>query len=226
MTGGAAGAAAFPEVLALAGLALAWCAYFTVHSLLAGNATKAWLGARSPALARRYRLLYNAIALLTLLPLLTLQVSLASEPVLAVPPVLRIASDLLALAAALTFLWTLRYYDTRAFLGLPAAHPESFTLSPLHRHVRHPWYFLALIIVWTRPPDPAWLVAGAAITIYLVIGSRLEDRKLIEAFGEPYRRYRARVPGLWPIPGRSLSADEAARWQADDATLSAGSRTH
>jgi len=226
MTGGATDAAALPEVLGLTGLAIAWGAYFTVHSLLAGNAAKGWLATLSPVLARRYRLLYNAIALLTLLPVLILQGSLASEPVLSVPPLLRIALDLFALAAVLTFLWTLRYYDTRAFLGLPAAQPDSFTLSPLHRHVRHPWYFLALIIIWTRPLDPAWLVAAAAITTYLVIGSRLEDRKLMASFGEPYRRYRARVPGLWPIPGRSLSADEAARWQSDAAALSADSRTH
>ena len=37
----------------------------------------------------------------------------------------------------------------------------------------------------------------------------LEERKLLVLHGEAYARYRARVPGLIPWPGRSLSADEA-----------------
>jgi len=206
-----------PGAAALTLLALAWALYFIIHSLLAGNRIKRWLATAAPAISRNYRLLYNAVALVALIPPLALQWGLSGPPLLPVPEAVRYLLDAVALVAAATFVWTLRWYDTRAFIGLPAAQPEmpgrtTLALSPLHRHVRHPWYFLALIVIWTRPLDAAWLVACLAITVYLVIGSRLEDHKLIEEFGEPYRRYCDRVPGLLPLPGRRLDAEEAARW--------------
>jgi protein-S-isoprenylcysteine O-methyltransferase Ste14 len=196
----------------LVALTIAWALYFAIHSLLASRRVKARMQGESPSAARRYRLAYNAVALLALAPPLALQWQLAGEPLFSVPTAVRTALDALALAAVLAFLWTLRWYDGRAFLGLRDAATSGFTLSPLHRHVRHPWYFLALIVVWTRPLDAAWLVTASAITLYLIVGSRLEDARLVAEFGEPYRRYRARVPGLWPVPGRHLGAEEAAHW--------------
>jgi cobalt-zinc-cadmium efflux system protein len=58
-------------------------------------------------------------------------------------------ANLLAFAAGLGFLWTLRYYDMQAFLGVRqwqqgsqnVADQEPFPLSPVPRYVRHPWYF-------------------------------------------------------------------------------------
>jgi hypothetical protein len=44
-----------------------------------------------------------------------------------------------------------------------------------------------------------------------VVGSRLEERKLVERFGERYRTYRQRVPGLLPLPWRMLGREEARR---------------
>lgn len=195
-------------------LAIAWVLYFCLHSLLAATPVKAAVAARLPGLAPAYRLVYNGIALAALLPVLWLQRQLSGAPLFALPVPVRAACDIAALAAVATFVWTLRWYDMGAFSGLrpEAGGAASFTLSPLHRHVRHPWYFLALVVIWTRPMDAAWLVAAIAITLYLVVGSYLEDAKLVEAFGPAYRRYLERVPGLWPWPGRRLSADEAAGW--------------
>ena len=47
--------------------------------------------------------------------------------------------------------------------------------------------------------------------LYFIIGSRLEEEKLIRYHGEVYRRYRDRVPGLVPLPWKHLrEADEQA----------------
>jgi protein-S-isoprenylcysteine O-methyltransferase Ste14 len=81
----------------------------------------------------------------------------------------------------------------------------------MHRYVRHPWYALGLVVVWTRSMDAAMLVTALAITVYLVIGSRLEERKLLVYHGEAYRRYMERVPGLIPLPWRRLKSGEAER---------------
>ncbi|MBS1173845.1 MAG: hypothetical protein H6R12_2675 [Proteobacteria bacterium] len=100
--------------------------------------------------------------------------------------------------------WTLRDYDGSEFLGLRqwrareqrVEDQESFHLSTLHRFVRHPWYSLGLVLLWTRDMDAARLVAATLATGYLVIGSWLEERKLLVYHGERYRSYRQRVPAL------------------------------
>jgi len=197
-------------------LAAGWAVYFVLHSLLASLRTKHWIERRWPALHRYYRLVYNVIALAALVPVLVL-LARSSNGVLLLPrpPSVAILANVLALAAVAGFVWTLRYYDGRAFLGLRSEGSGQFTLSPLHRHVRHPWYFLALIVIWTRPLDAAWLVSALAITGYLIIGSRLEDTKLLAEFGEPYRRYRQQVPGLMPWPGRTLPLTETPHTGSD-----------
>ena len=57
----------------------------------------------------------------------------------------------------------------------------------------------------------ATLLSSVMITVYFIIGSHLEEKKLLVYHGDTYRRYMARVPGLIPLPWKSLSAEEADR---------------
>ena len=86
---------------------------------------------------------------------------------------------------------------------------EGFYISPMHRYVRHPWYSLALVIIWTRDMNAPVLIGAGLISLYFVLGSRLEEVKLIQYHGEVYRRYRACVPALLPSPWRYLDAQAA-----------------
>ncbi len=123
----------------------------------------------------------------------------------------------LALIAIIGFWWSLRYYDGREFLGLSqlkrqdrsADHHEALSISPMHRFVRHPWYFFALTIIWTRDMDPAFFMTTVMLTLYFVVGSRLEERKLVHYYGETYRAYQQRVPSLIPIPWRYIDRRSA-----------------
>lgn len=193
-------------------IALAWLAYGIIHSWLAGSAVKTWVTRHWPRLAPAYRLAYNALATLLLIPPLALTFSLPGEVVWDVPGWIAWPAAVVAVAG---FVWSLRWYDMGEFLGLAqwrrhdGREREGFVLSPLHRYVRHPWYSLGLLLLWTRDLNTAWLTTAVAVTLYLLIGSRLEERKLVERYGEAYRRYQARVPGLIPWPGRRLSRAEA-----------------
>lgn len=59
--------------------------------------------------------------------------------------------------------------------------------------------------------DLATLLSAGAITSYLLLGSRLEESKLIAEYGDAYRDYRRRVPALFPWPCRALSVADARR---------------
>ena len=54
------------------------------------------------------------------------------------------------------------------------------------------------------------LFAGRRSPAYILIGIQLEERDLVEQFGDQYRRYRQRASMLVPLPGRKfVDAKEA-----------------
>jgi len=204
------------EIGELIGLALAWAGYGLIHSLLAWTTVRDRIIRRRPSLRNRYRLVYNFLAVVLLAPPLWLMYGIDGSSLWRWRGIWGWVADALALAAVLGFLWSLRYYDNLDFLGLRGAdraHVE-LRLSPLHRRVRHPWYFLSLIILWTRDMNVAFLVTAIMLTLYLAVGVRFEEAKLVHQFGEAYRQYQKVVPALFPRPGRSISARQAARLEA------------
>ena len=71
----------------------------------------------------------------------------------------------------------------------------------LHQFVRHPLYFGTLLFIWSCfLLFPMWnnLIACLVITIYTIIGIKIEERKLIREFGDSYIIYSRNVPMLIP----------------------------
>lgn len=199
-------------------LALAWLGYFALHSALASLRMKSWVASRYPQRMPLYRLSFNILAVLMLLPILWLMVRSPGPTLWAWQGWEAWLANGLALAAVFGFLKSLNYYDTQEFLGLRqwkshtqrVEDQEGFHLSPFHRYVRHPWYSFGLVLIWTRDMNAAMLLSGAMMTVYFILGSRLEEKKLVVYHGDIYRRYMELVPGLVPLPWKSLTAKEAA----------------
>ncbi|BCK87956.1 hypothetical protein MIZ01_1753 [Sideroxyarcus emersonii] len=198
-------------------LSLCWLAYFALHSALASLAVKRRVAAAWPRLMPYYRLTFNLLASLLILPILWLTYRDPGPLLWRWQGAAAWLTNVLALAALLGFWLSLKSYDMQEFLGLrqlrldvrKVEDQEHFHLSPFHRHVRHPWYFFGLVLVWTRDMNATTLLSSVFITLYFIIGSRLEEQKLLAYHGDTYRRYMARVPGLIPLPWKSLTAEEA-----------------
>jgi len=195
----------------------AWLAYFALHSVLASLVVKTWVAERWPGLMPAYRIGFNAIASLGLAPILWLLYSHPGPLIWGWFGAWAYVANGLALAAVAGVFYTLRDYDGSEFLGLrqwrsrtrSVQDQEGFHLSPAHRFVRHPWYFFSLVMIWTRDMSEAMLLSALLMTAYFVVGSRLEERKLIAYHGARYRHYMARVAGLIPLPWKILSQAEA-----------------
>ncbi|WP_041673745.1 methyltransferase family protein [Sulfuricella denitrificans] len=199
-------------------LAFFWLGYFVLHSALASLQVKSWVALHYPERMPLYRLSYNILAAIMLLPILWLMVRNPGPALWAWQSMGAWLANGLTLAALFGFVKSLNYYDTQEFLGLRqwksrtqrVEDQEGFHLSPLHRYVRHPWYSFGLVLIWTRDMNAAMLLSGMMMTAYFIIGSRLEEKKLVVYHGDAYRCYMERVPGLIPLPWKSLTAKEAA----------------
>ena len=197
-------------------LILSWLAYFSLHSLLASIRVKQYVASRWPRAMSGYRLAFNVLAVLLLAVPLGLTLNGSGPWIWRWSGLASGVAVVLSAAAVVGFLWSLKFYDVSEFLGLRQFNErntsvddqEQFQLSPLHRRVRHPWYFFALVVIWTRDMNAAMLITAILLTLYFVIGSRLEERKLLRYHGEIYRRYRERVPGLVPLPWKHLRASD------------------
>lgn len=79
----------------------------------------------------------------------------------------------------------------------------SFKTPLLYKRVRHPMYAGFLMAFWATPHMTVGrLVFAVTCTLYIVIGSRLEEKDLLELFGDPYRRYQQRIGRLILFVGR------------------------
>jgi protein-S-isoprenylcysteine O-methyltransferase Ste14 len=83
--------------------------------------------------------------------------------------------------------------------GRSASDPH-FKTPALYKMVRHPIYLGFIIAFWAAPVmTVGHLVFAAVTTAYIFVGITLEERDLIELFGEEYRHYRKRVAMLVPF---------------------------
>src|SRR5690606_589202 len=90
------------------------------------------------------------------------------------------------------------------FRGMKTTPPQ-FRTPFVYRLVRHPLYLGFILAFWGGPLMTAGhLLFAVAMSGYILIAIKLEERDLVRFHGPLYERYRERVPMLIPLPGRRM----------------------
>ncbi|MBK9304711.1 MAG: hypothetical protein IPM94_12755 [bacterium] len=187
-------------------VAAAWCA---LHSLLIAPGIEARLRRRLGPRAPWYRLTYNLVAAVTLLAALLFFHRAPAAPLWRWHGLWQLPRAAL-LAAAVWLAWQgARAHDNAVFLGLrqlrdartgttPEPSPRLSTGGVLGL-VRHPWYAAGILLLLAmRDFTTTNVVWRAVFVLYLLLGAWLEERKLLQVFGDDYAAYRRAVPAFLP----------------------------
>jgi protein-S-isoprenylcysteine O-methyltransferase Ste14 len=84
--------------------------------------------------------------------------------------------------------------------GKSFVHTTRLVDTGIYAVVRHPQYTGGIYAIFLATPllYPHWLFAilGVAGIVFLCLGTREEDKRLVEKFGDAYTDYMQRVPGM------------------------------
>jgi protein-S-isoprenylcysteine O-methyltransferase Ste14 len=200
-----------------------WTAAFgVVHSLLAGEPAKGTFRRRfgDRAFNGFYRIGFNLLALLSFAGLVGRFRGLSGRTLYEVPRPWSILLRFLQMCAVVMALDANIRIGLGRMLGVqgawewvrgetpivqnPAQGPQltdnrSFRTGGSFRLTRHPNNLVPVILFWANPRMTLrFLVFTAGSTIYLVVGSVHEERRLTNVYGRRYSRYRRGTPFFLP----------------------------
>ena len=192
-------------------LLLLWFAWCIIHSGMISLTVTKYLERRLSNNFRYYRLIYNLMAVTTLLPVILYSQSIHSRVIFQWDGSLFWIRAILLTCSILLFHLGSKHYSFRQFLGFRQINSgnshKSLTksgalnTSGILNVTRHPWYLATLLIIWSlrQELDTVAILSNSILTCYVIVGTILEEIKLVAEYGEEYNTYKKNVSMLIPI---------------------------
>ncbi len=180
------------------------------HSLLASLTIKDILSRRLGRYYHFYRVFYVVLSIVSLIALFIL-FPLPQGRLYAFDGALFYILKAIQTIALVALLFTATISIEDDFLGLRAAKKffsarlDSNDTKPLRTsgimgYSRHPLYFFITVLLWSDPQmTAAWFTVTLSFSIYFLIGSIFEERKLIFLYGDDYINYQKKVRRFIPL---------------------------
>jgi methanethiol S-methyltransferase len=190
-------------------IALIWAAYCVVHSYMISIGFTAFMKLILKNYYAFYRTFYVVISFALLLPVLSYTGKLADEIVITCQPPWSYFRYALLLLSMLIFLKSFLFdYDPMTFLGIRQIMHFTRKTKEINAGiskrgllgiVRHPMYLATILFLWCQTFRLSDVVVNVVLTAYVIIGTVLEEKKLVLDFGEAYLHYQQEVPMLIPF---------------------------
>lgn len=187
-------------------LCLLWVTWCFLHSFFSATKTTVWFRSRLENKFIYYRICYNIISLITVLPLLYWQGNIAGPVVIPLSPLMKIMKFITAISAIIIISGSFLSFDSGEFLGIrqitnkKEGQKALISRNGFYGAVRHPMYLAGVIFFLALMTDAmlSQFLGYLILAIYMMIGTLLEDRRLARELGEPYKTYQKEVPMLLP----------------------------
>lgn len=178
------------------------------HSVMARQGFKRWWTGFVPnAIERSTYVLFSSLILLLLFwqwrPIPAVMWQIDNPTIAAALLVLSLLGWLLVFLSSFMINHFELFGLRQVFINLRTHSPGDahFRTPLLYKIVRHPLYLGFIIAFWSIPTMTAGQLLFAAVTTaYIFVGIMLEERDLVELFGDQYRQYRKQVAMLVPWP--------------------------
>lgn len=185
-----------------------------IHSLLASHTVKnniySFLGQE---FHRYYRISYNLISFLSLVPVVFIVLSAPEMVIYAIPFPWFLLNLLVEGILSLILIAGIIQTGISEFIGVKqltetinstSTNSTNLVTGGMYKYVRHPLYLIGLLIIWIFPVMSASLfVINISLTIYIFIGAYLEEKKLVSDFGQKYVEYIRTTPQFIPFTKRT-----------------------
>lgn len=188
-------------------LSILWIVYGVFHSLTATESFKNLLKSALGRFSIYYRLIYNTLAVVLILPIIKFQLDSPTELLLEQSIMNQILGGLMMGSGIFLGFSALKQYDLSEFLGTDVLKDstkkkqELLIKDELSSIVRHPLYLGILIFLWGAFGffgTSLHLVTAISLTFYIRIGIHFEEKRLVKEFGKQYEKYQKEVPMLIP----------------------------
>ncbi len=188
-------------------LAALWGGFCVLHSLLISVSVIKFMRDHLKGGYRFYRLFYNLLSGVTLAPVLFYSDTLRGEYFFRWGGYFEILRVAMIIAAAVLLIFAAKEYDWLRFAGIRDIIDERSGSTPpaaalkergILGMVRHPLYTSVFLFIWAGNLNVTVFIINVILSIYLVIGTLLEERKLVLEFGSAYVEYKKSVPMFVP----------------------------
>lgn len=191
-------------------LSLLWVGYCALHSFLISIKFTNVISRLLKNYYAFYRLFYVLFSLVLLVLLINFTSQLDNEIIISYGSPWSIIRYILMYGSLLAFFWAFFFnYDSLSFFGIrqilnfgkvKEVNPsDEIKRNGLLGLVRHPMYLCLIIYLWSQTFKKIDIIVNTLLTIYVIIGTLLEEKKLVLEFGDAYVKYQKEVPMLIPF---------------------------
>jgi methanethiol S-methyltransferase len=192
-----------------------WVAYCALHSYLISTGFTNFITRLLKNYYAFYRVFYILVSLTLIIPLIMYTAQADTNIILTYNYPLSIIRNVLLYGSLLIFFWAFFFnYDSLTFFGIrqilnfgkpKKINPsEEIKRTGLLGIMRHPMYFALIIFLWCQTFRIMDIVINMVLTIYVLIGTKLEEKKLVLEFGDTYIKYQKDVPMLIPFSKQKI----------------------